>query len=223
MITRGLLDQLLKSGQDLLQNKQPARANNPTNSNQQSGGGLGDLLGGAGERAVPAPAAPGAAPALTALNVPPIAATLPGFELLAWYAMYVPTGTPPAIIERLNREIAQAEARGLKVLTVGEGGAFLRLVSREAGQLGQVLQIDHDWQMRKVNLPLIGAYQAANALVSAGLAIATGVAPSTVFEALTRLQPVRGRLERAALNQAGAPVYVDYAHTPDALEAAMDG
>ena len=49
MITRGLLDQLLKSGQDLLQNKQQARANNPTNSNQQSGGGLGDLLGGAGK------------------------------------------------------------------------------------------------------------------------------------------------------------------------------
>ena len=49
MITRGLLDQLLKSGQDLLQNKQPARANNPTNSNQQSGGGHGDLLGGAGK------------------------------------------------------------------------------------------------------------------------------------------------------------------------------
>lgn len=44
-------------------------------------------------------------------DVPPIATTLPGFELLAWYAMYVPTGTPPAIIERLNREIAQAEAR----------------------------------------------------------------------------------------------------------------
>ena len=49
MITRGLLDQLLKSGQDLLQNNQPARANSPTNSNQQSGGGLGDLLGGAGK------------------------------------------------------------------------------------------------------------------------------------------------------------------------------
>ena len=47
MITRGLLDQLLKSGQDLLQNNQPARANNPSTSNQQSGGGLGDLLGGA--------------------------------------------------------------------------------------------------------------------------------------------------------------------------------
>ena len=49
MITRGLLDQLLKSGQDLLQNKQPARANNPSTSNQQSGGGFGDLLGGAGK------------------------------------------------------------------------------------------------------------------------------------------------------------------------------
>ena len=49
MITRGLLDQLLKSGQDLLQNKQPARANNTSTSNQQSGGGLGDLLGGAGK------------------------------------------------------------------------------------------------------------------------------------------------------------------------------
>lgn len=49
MITRGLLDQLLKSGQDLLQNKQQGRANNSTNSNQQSSGGLGDLLGGAGK------------------------------------------------------------------------------------------------------------------------------------------------------------------------------
>ncbi|GAA0769883.1 UDP-N-acetylmuramoyl-L-alanyl-D-glutamate--2,6-diaminopimelate ligase [Erythromicrobium ramosum] len=119
------------------------------------------------------------------------------------------------------KAIAEAEARGLKVLSVGEGGTFLRLVSREPGQLGQVLHIEYEGDTRKVNLPLIGAYQAANALVSAGLAMATGVAPSTVFEALTRLQPVRGRLERAALNQAGAPVYVDYAHTPDALEAAI--
>lgn len=119
------------------------------------------------------------------------------------------------------KAIAAAEARGLKVMSVGEGGTFLRLVSREPGQLGQLLHIEHEGETRTVNLPLIGAYQAANALVSAGLAIATGVAPSTVFEALTRLQPVRGRLERAALNQAGAPVYVDYAHTPDALEAAI--
>jgi UDP-N-acetylmuramoyl-L-alanyl-D-glutamate--2,6-diaminopimelate ligase len=123
--------------------------------------------------------------------------------------------------EWTTKAIVQAEARGLNVLTVGEGGQFLKLIAREPGQLGQLLEIEYEGQTRKVNLPLIGAYQAANALVSAGLALATGVAPSTVFDALSRLQPVRGRLERAALNAAGAPAYVDYAHTPDALEAAI--
>ncbi len=117
--------------------------------------------------------------------------------------------------------IAAATARGLDVRTVGEGGSFLRLKAREPGQLGQLLHIEHHGETRKVALPLIGAYQAANALVSAGLALATGVAVSAVFDALTRLQPVRGRLERAAINPAGAPAYVDYAHTPDALEAAI--
>jgi len=119
------------------------------------------------------------------------------------------------------KAIAGARARGLDVRTVGEGGVFLRLVSREPGQLGQVLHIEHEAAIRKIALPLIGAYQAANALVAAGLALATGVSASTVFDALTRLQPVRGRLERAAINAAGAPAYVDYAHTPDALEAAI--
>ena len=119
------------------------------------------------------------------------------------------------------KAIAAASARGLDVRTVGEGGAFLKLIAREPGQLGQVLHIEHEGASRKVNLPLIGAYQAANALVAAGLALATGVPASATFDALSRLQPVRGRLERAALNQAGAPAYVDYAHTPDALEAAI--
>ncbi|MCL9998644.1 MAG: UDP-N-acetylmuramoyl-L-alanyl-D-glutamate--2,6-diaminopimelate ligase [Erythrobacter sp.] len=119
------------------------------------------------------------------------------------------------------KAIATARARGLEVRTVGEGGSFLKLIAREPGQLGQLLHIEHEGAVRKVNLPLIGAYQAANALVSAGLAMATGVSASATFDALSRLQPVRGRLERAALNQAGAPAYVDYAHTPDALEAAI--
>jgi UDP-N-acetylmuramoyl-L-alanyl-D-glutamate--2,6-diaminopimelate ligase len=119
------------------------------------------------------------------------------------------------------RAIAAAQARGLKVLSVGEGGTFLRLAARDPGQLGQVLSVEHEGAMRKVNLPLIGAYQAANALVAAGLALATGIPAASVFDALTRLQPVRGRLERACLNPAGAPAYVDYAHTPDALEAAI--
>jgi len=70
-------------------------------------------------------------------------------------------------------------------------------------------------------LPLIGAYQAANALVAAGLVLASGEDPAPTFDALARLQPVRGRLERAAITAVGAPVYVDYAHTPDALDAAI--
>lgn len=119
------------------------------------------------------------------------------------------------------KAVAQAEARGLKAMTVGEGGGFLKLIAREPGQLGQTLQIEHEGTARKVNLPLIGAYQAANALVAAGLAMSTGVSASATFDALTRLQPVRGRLERAGLNSVGAPAYVDYAHTPDALEAAI--
>jgi UDP-N-acetylmuramoyl-L-alanyl-D-glutamate--2,6-diaminopimelate ligase len=134
----------------------------------------------------------------------------------------------PAIIhigadgaEWMARAAEFAAARGLDVRTVGEGGAFLRLIARAPSQLGQTLTIAHAGETRKVTLPLIGAYQAANALVAAGLAISTGMAASAAFDALSRLQPVRGRLERAAINPAGAPVYVDYAHTPDALEAAI--
>jgi UDP-N-acetylmuramoyl-L-alanyl-D-glutamate--2,6-diaminopimelate ligase len=119
------------------------------------------------------------------------------------------------------KAIERATKRGLDLLTVGENGDGIRLQSRTPGQLGQVLEIEHCGKVRKINLPLIGAYQAANALISAGLVLATGGDANVTFDALARLQPVRGRLERAAISRAGAPVYVDYAHTPDALEAAI--
>ncbi len=118
--------------------------------------------------------------------------------------------------------IAHAKARGLAILTVGESGETLRLVSRMPTQLGQKLEIAHGGKVYKVDLPLIGAYQAANALVAAGLVMATGGAADDVLPLLARVQPVRGRLERAAITPAGAPVYVDYAHTPDGLRAAID-
>jgi len=120
-----------------------------------------------------------------------------------------------------QKAIGHAKRRGLAVLTVGAQGEVLKLVGREPGQLGQVLRIEHHGTVRTVNLPLIGAYQAANALVAAGLVLATGGEPAQVLDALSRLQPVRGRLERAAITRGGAPVYVDYAHTPDALDAAI--
>lgn len=120
-----------------------------------------------------------------------------------------------------GRAVEHVRARGLRLLSVGEQGTEIRLLARTPTQLGQTLEIEFEGQVRKINLPLIGAYQAANALVSAGLAIASGTDAAKVFDALGRLQPVRGRLERAAINRAGAPVYVDYAHTPDAIEAAI--
>jgi UDP-N-acetylmuramoyl-L-alanyl-D-glutamate--2,6-diaminopimelate ligase len=120
-----------------------------------------------------------------------------------------------------ERAMAAARARSLRPFSVGEAGADIRLIARKPGHLGQQLEVEHQGLRHKVMLPLIGAYQAANALVAAGLVLATGEDPARVFEALGRLQPVRGRLECAAITAGGAPVYVDYAHTPDALAAAI--
>ncbi|MCA1661071.1 MAG: UDP-N-acetylmuramoyl-L-alanyl-D-glutamate--2,6-diaminopimelate ligase [Novosphingobium sp.] len=120
-----------------------------------------------------------------------------------------------------DKACEHATKRGLRVFTVGERGGGIRLLARTPGQLGQALEIEHEGKRRKVSLPLIGAYQAANALVAAGLVLVTRADADAVFDALGRLQPVRGRLERAAITRGGAPVYVDYAHTPDALEAAI--
>jgi UDP-N-acetylmuramoyl-L-alanyl-D-glutamate--2,6-diaminopimelate ligase len=120
-----------------------------------------------------------------------------------------------------ERVIDLARARGNRLLTVGEHGDTLRLVGRDPTLLGQGLTIEAEGKSYKVNLPLIGAYQAANALTAAGLVIATGGDIATTLSNLSRLQPVRGRLERAVIAKSGAPVYVDYAHTPDALEAAV--
>ncbi len=127
--------------------------------------------------------------------------------------------------EWTRRAIEHASDQNLHVRTVGspagEVDAYLRLTAREATQLGQMLTIEYRGEARSVKLPLIGEYQAANALVSAALALATGSDAGQVFDAVSRLQPVRGRLERAVITPSGAPAYVDYAHTPDALQAAI--
>lgn len=120
-----------------------------------------------------------------------------------------------------KRVVEHAQKRGLTIMTVGEEGEDIHLSRREPTQLGQSLTVEHAGTERTINLPLIGAYQVSNALVSAGLALASGIDASRVWDAVARLQPVRGRLERAVIAPSGAPVYVDYAHTPDALEAAI--
>ena len=118
--------------------------------------------------------------------------------------------------------IARCAARGLKILSVGSKGEALKLLKRETTQLGQKLAIEAEGKVHDVTLALIGAYQAANALTAAGLAIATGGAVGETLANLARVHPVRGRLERAVISRAGAPVYVDYAHTPDAIESAIE-
>jgi UDP-N-acetylmuramoyl-L-alanyl-D-glutamate--2,6-diaminopimelate ligase len=120
-----------------------------------------------------------------------------------------------------DRAIARASARDLNLITVGENGKGICLLSRKPTQLGQDLEIEVQGEAYKVKLPLIGAYQAANALTSCGIVIASGQRAEDVIAALSRLQTVRGRLERAAISRSGAPIYVDYAHTPDGLDAAI--
>ena len=122
---------------------------------------------------------------------------------------------------RSDAVIARAKARGLQVLTVGPGGDLLDLRDRKATPLGQTLTLAHEGRSNVLKLPLIGAYQAANVLVAAGLVLATGGEWDETLAGMGRLAPVRGRLERAVITPSGAPVYVDYAHTPDALEAAI--
>ena len=120
-----------------------------------------------------------------------------------------------------NEVIARAKRRGLEVLTVGRGGDAIQLIEQRPTPLGQTLMLQHGGKPYRLALPLIGAYQAANVMTAAGLVLATGGDWKSVFSAMGRVSPVRGRLERAVISRAGAPVYVDYAHTPDALEAAI--
>ena len=134
-----------------------------------------------------------------------------------------PDGTAVVWVDdpRSGEVIARARARGLKVSSVGQAGETIRLVSRASTPLGQQLVLRHAGSDHELSLPLIGAYQAANVLVAAGLVLATGGEWDATLLGMSRLAPVRGRLERAVISREGAPVYVDYAHTPDAVEAAI--
>jgi UDP-N-acetylmuramoyl-L-alanyl-D-glutamate--2,6-diaminopimelate ligase len=113
-------------------------------------------------------------------------------------------------------------ARARRTITVGVCGDTIRIAARTPTPLGQTLDLVVAGKAYHVALPLIGAYQAANALVAAGLVIATGGEVAATLANLARVQPVRGRLERAVIARSGAPVYVDYAHTPEGLRAAID-
>ncbi|MEM8574640.1 MAG: UDP-N-acetylmuramoyl-L-alanyl-D-glutamate--2,6-diaminopimelate ligase [Pseudomonadota bacterium] len=131
-----------------------------------------------------------------------------------------------AVIDMDGSESARvadaARARGLNVFTVGHAGEDLRLVSAEIDGFTQRLAIEHEGTTYTVHLPLVGAFQASNALVAAGLVMATGASAEEVLPRLEKLQGATGRLELVGTSPYGAPIFIDYAHTPDALYKALD-
>jgi UDP-N-acetylmuramoyl-L-alanyl-D-glutamate--2,6-diaminopimelate ligase len=116
--------------------------------------------------------------------------------------------------------IAAARARGLDVVTVGANGETIRLNAGARVGLTSILDLQFGGRDRRVKFPLPGDFQISNALVAAGLCIATGSEADAVFQALQTLEGAPGRLERIG-DIRGASVFVDYAHKPDALEKAI--
>ena len=114
-----------------------------------------------------------------------------------------------------------AVSAGQSVTSVGEAGQGLKLLSRTPTPEGQTLVVEARGDRFTVRLPLVGAYQASNALVAAGLCIAAGEATAEVLAALERLEGAPGRLQRVGAGPRGGDAYVDYAHTPDGLETVL--
>lgn len=128
----------------------------------------------------------------------------------------------------INADVPEAAAlraiaakRGLKLVDYGETAEALRLVGRAPAPEGQILDLKVFGACERVVLPLAGGFQAMNALAALGLALSTGVSKDIALCALGHLKGAPGRLERRALRDDGAAVYVDYAHTPDALETVL--
>ena len=135
---------------------------------------------------------------------------------------------PPDGVAVLNGDdaafpLARVAAAGREIITVGRSAeAALRLTGASFRRYGQDITVGWKGEEHKISLSLIGDFQAQNVLSAAALALATGTSAEAVFAALPKLTGVRGRMERAAIRENGAAIYVDYAHTPDALATAID-
>jgi UDP-N-acetylmuramoyl-L-alanyl-D-glutamate--2,6-diaminopimelate ligase len=123
--------------------------------------------------------------------------------------------------EHAEAVVACAKQRRLRLLTVGRKGEGIRLVENAIEGFAQRLHVVHGGNDYRLRLPLVGDFQVENALVAAGLVIATGGEPAAAFAALARLKGAKGRLELVG-EKNGASIFVDYAHKPDALAKALD-
>jgi UDP-N-acetylmuramoyl-L-alanyl-D-glutamate--2,6-diaminopimelate ligase len=117
--------------------------------------------------------------------------------------------------------IAAAKRRGLRLFEVGRQGRDIRLRDLAIDGFAQMVKLSYAGIDHTVRLPLPGYFQVENALLAAGLAIATGSEPAAVFPALAHLKGAKGRLELVG-ERRGAPIFVDYAHKPDALAKALE-
>jgi UDP-N-acetylmuramoyl-L-alanyl-D-glutamate--2,6-diaminopimelate ligase len=117
---------------------------------------------------------------------------------------------------------AIALARGQRLITVGHAAdCDLRIVAQRFDALGQDVRFEWQGAPHQVRLKLIGGFQAENVALAAALAIGAGAAAGDVMAVLPQLSGVRGRMQLAATRKNGASVFVDYAHTPDALQTAL--
>lgn len=119
--------------------------------------------------------------------------------------------------------IDAARTRGLRVIAIGrkgDAGDGIKLVDAAIDGFAQRLAVEHKGRKHTIRLPLVGEFQIENALVAAGLAIGTGSAADDVFGCLETLEGAKGRLELVGEHN-GAPIFVDYAHKPDALAKAL--
>ena len=135
---------------------------------------------------------------------------------------------PPGGVAVLNADVPEfaklagiARARGQEILDYGRGGTRLGLVAQTPHDHGQRLELVVDGRAATVESGLVGAFQAWNLLAALGLALATGVEREVALAGLGRVVGAAGRMQLVGQTRRGAPVYVDYAHTPDALEKVL--
>lgn len=133
----------------------------------------------------------------------------------------------PAVINvdgEYGRQTADlAAASGLDVMRVGWAGDDIRIAELSPRASSQNLELVWDGKRVKVELPLAGEFQVLNAVSALGLAVKTGVSQDIALAALEKLVGVAGRMEMAGRTPDGAPVFVDFAHTPDGLEKLLRG
>jgi UDP-N-acetylmuramoyl-L-alanyl-D-glutamate--2,6-diaminopimelate ligase len=144
-------------------------------------------------------------------------------KLRLFEALIVPGGSAVIGVDDCyaGQVVDAAQKRGLKIMTVGAHGDDIKLLGGKIDGFTQVVDIAHGGRRYTIKLPLVGAFQVQNAALAAGLVIATGGEAVRVFASLEGLQGAKGRLEMVG-SKNGAPIFIDYAHKPDALKKALE-